>query len=83
MNITKFKLFGAFLAIAASGQPGSVAMPTNPDRPLVQPTCVEARRRVEEARLGSPLLSREENAQQLQRALRLMVQLCENESVRR
>ena len=83
MNPTKFKLFGAFLTIAASGQPGLAAMPTNPDRPLVEPTCVEARRRVEEVRLGSPLLSREENEQQLQRALRLMEQLCDNESVRR
>lgn len=84
MSITKLKRFGALIVGVAAAQMGArpvcAIMPVNSERPLAEQTCAEAKRRVEEAKLGSPLLSAQENAERLRQAMQLMERLCRDEN---
>jgi hypothetical protein len=54
----------------------AMALPPDPERPLAAQTCAEAQARLEEARLGSPLVSEESNLRIQQMAEAYVVSLC-------
>jgi hypothetical protein len=66
-------LAGFFLSLLAGP---AMSLPPNPERPNHSTICAEAQSRLREAELGSPLVSRHENAEFLEQARAVVARLC-------
>lgn len=77
---TAIKLFAVSLIVMGSMTENASALPRNPERPLSEKTCAEAKARYEEALTGSPLVSRERNAELAELARQSMIRLCGEEN---
>jgi len=68
----------ACLLLLAAGP--AMSLPPNPERPNEAKTCAEAQERLREAELGSPLVSKQENAAILEQARAVVARLCSEDS---
>ena len=69
----------ATVVLCPMSSSNSGGLPRNPQRPMNATTCEEAKLRLEEAKLGSALISDEENARVLELAIQQYKRLCGEE----
>lgn len=76
IRLVAVRVVSVFLIVTGPLTEDVSALPRNPERPLSEMTCAEARARYDEALAGSSLVSRQRNAELAEQARQSMIRLC-------